>query len=96
MKEEKITLDGKEYILKPLDWKHYPKLFTLMSKFEGVDDKNFMSALDEKTMESLMDLELHTFKLSHPEIREDELKQIVMHNIFEILPVMVELNFNKK
>lgn len=95
MKEKKVELSGKEYTLKPLDWESYPKLFTLVSKFEGVSEENMSKVMDEATIKLLMDLELKTFKISHPEIKETELKQIVMTHMFELIEVIIDLNLNK-
>ena len=95
MREKKLTLGNKEYTFKPLTWERYPDLFTLFSKFEGVNEKDIAKSMDKDTIKTIMELELDMFKRSHPEIKEDDMKEIIQEHMFDLLPVLVEINFKK-
>jgi hypothetical protein len=101
MKTEKVTLtvngQEKEFTFNPLAWEDYPKLMGMMSKLnlkKGQEDK-LLDNLDEPTMAKLMDLEYKMFKKSYPELKENEIKQIIIENVFTLLTPLVTVNIGK-
>ena len=96
MKTEKAMLkvDGveKEFVFKPLPWEDFPKLFGLMSKFEGVTKETFGQAISEENVKTIMDLELKMFTRSYPEMSVEDIKEIILPNLFPLMEVMVNVS----
>jgi hypothetical protein len=94
----KLIINGteREFVFKPLNWEHFPKLFTIASKFQNTDEKEMLSKLDEKLIKDVMELELTMFKISYPEMKEEDIKDIILQNMFELMTVLFEINLAKK
>ena len=97
-KQIKLKVDGieKDYVLKPLKWDDFPKLYGLVSKFNGTKEEDIISKLGENEIKVLMELELKMFIESYPHLKEDDLKPIIQENLFDLLGILVELNFPVK
>ncbi len=87
------------FTLKPLPYKYLPKIFKLlnslkdMDKIEGKEDASkLFEILDEETISLIQELELETFKRSYPEEDVKVLEDFIMSNLFEIMPIIFEIN----
>ena len=89
----KLKVDDieREFTLKPLNWEHFPKLFALMNLFKNKEEDIFNS-LDEITIKKIMDLEYEMFKTSYPEMKEDELKALILPNVFILMEPLFTIN----
>lgn len=94
----KLNVDGieREFTFKPVNWEHFPKIFTLATRFQNLKENEILSVMDEKTLSSLMEMELLMFKNSYPEMKEQDIKNIIMDNVFEIMGVLFTVNLVRK
>ena len=98
-KEVVLKVDGEEKTFKmnALSWDDFPKLMDLLSKLnvKGEKEEDILKSLDENNMTKLMDLEYKMFKKSYPEMTEQEVKDIILENVFVLLDPLVSVNFTK-
>jgi len=86
------------FTIHPLTYKYLPKIFNLLNKLkdlDGLEEDNtskFFEVFDEPTIMSLQELCLATMKISYPEEKEEVLQSFVTSNLFEIFPIVIEVN----
>jgi hypothetical protein len=101
MKSESVKLqvngEEKEYSFNSLSWADYPKLMGVVSKlnFKKGEENNFLEQLDEATVTKLMDLELKMFQKSYPNLKENDIKEIIIENVFALLEPLITVNIGK-
>jgi hypothetical protein len=86
------------FTLQPLPYKYLPKIFQLFNKLKDLDGvgeeetNKFFEVFDKETIELLQELCFETMKRSYPEEKDNVLQDFVTSNLFEIFPVIIEVN----
>lgn len=101
-KEFKIDNNGKEetILLKPLPLSNIPNLFKIMNEIQKhtidkqVDVLGVLSS-DKDTTLLIMDVIKATVKKSYPELEDNLVDEFVAVNMFQLLPLVIEVNFRQ-
>ncbi len=96
-----VTIGGKTYCLRPLSGRHLPKLYSVMQKFNDVNEategsKASLEALDETTVTKLHSLAFETFKKSYPDTDADNLDEWISQNLLLLLEALITVNINSE
>lgn len=106
-KEFKINNNGVQetIIIKPLATRYLPKLFKILKKFneqnmEGITEAEATNIMIDSFAESdvlihLTELLTETVKKSYPDMDPVTIDEFVGANMFQLLPLMIEVNFKK-
>jgi hypothetical protein len=79
--------------LKPLGWEDVNDLI-LIGKDFGESGSNVLEKMTNETIERMKNIVLKTMKISYPEDPEDELKEFCAKNFIQLIPIILDLNFN--
>lgn len=86
------------YKLRPLSGRFLPKLYSAMSKFQGIKEgEEFdVSVLDEDTVQKLHTICLETFKASYPDQDVKVLDEFVSQNLLKLLEPVIQVNVGEE
>ena len=90
--------DGTEGIIeiRPLAGKHLPKLYAVVGKLREAKGSNAevsLAALDENTMETLVQLCTVTIKRSFPSESDDKIDEFVSSHFLKLMTAIMSVNF---
>ena len=93
---KEVEIGGKTYSLRPLSGRFIGKLYSVIGKLQGSDEKDIMSKLDEDTMTKMYDICFETFKSSYP--KEDEIKvsAFVSQNLMKLIEPVITVNIGEQ
>lgn len=96
---KEIEIDGLTYKLRPLSGRFLPKLYAIISKFEGVKEgedntEAAFKLLDEDSISKLHELMLETFKKSYPKEDPEKLDEFISQNMLKLFGPLMEVNLN--
>lgn len=91
-----VTINNVSYELKPLCGKYLPKLYSLLGTFNKDNTEDYLLKMDEKTVATMHEVCLETFKNSYPSEDVEKLNLFVSQNLTQILPVVFEINFKNE
>lgn len=103
--KKEVEIAGKKFQLRPLSGRYLGKLYFIAEKFSSLSDdketeeergKKFLKAMDEETTQQLFDVSFQMFIKSYPQENKEALEDFVSTHLIEILPVLLEINFNNK
>ena len=98
------TAEGVEdvFVISPLPFMRMGDLFQVLKKMtalEGMDKlenveqaKKILDMLDKDTITLIQGLCLDAMKISYPNEKEELLKKFVSANLFELFPIVLEMN----
>ena len=95
------TTGGKdiEYVLKPVGGNIIDKVFSVMTKFSGVDENisndEFLKHLDADSIRVLRELVLETLKASYPDEDQKALEYFAQQNFFTFMTPCINVNMGK-
>ena len=96
-----LTRDNGEkdtFTIQPLPYKFMPEVFkvlTTLKDFEGVNEKDsgkFFELMNENAVKSIQHIVIESLKTSYPDEKVEILERFAANNLFEILPVVLEVN----
>ena len=93
---EPITIDGEEFILKPLGTKYLPEFFMAMKSFsgakEGASTEEMLKNINEEGLKAVSKLIDATLSLSFPDEPEEDRKIFGMKYMGELIGKIFEIN----
>jgi hypothetical protein len=99
-KEFKFDNAGKEesILLKPLPVANIPELFKIVAEIQrfttaGTTDVLSVLSSDADTAKLIVNVVRASVKKSYPEMSDDVLDDFVSMNMFQLLPLVIEVNF---
>lgn len=92
---KEVEINGDKYLLRPLCGRHIAKLYSVIGKMQGTDEKDIASKLDEETMEKFYDLAYETFKASYPQEDDEKIKAFVSQNLMQLIEHVVNVNVSQ-
>jgi len=99
-KQVELEVNGikETYTLVPLSGESMPKIFDLLKKLEikeGMEDSDMLEKLDGDAIKLLHSVVLDTLIQSYPDQDKTKLDQFATQNLFQLFPVVMELNINQ-
>ena len=95
-KGEPITIDGEEFILKPLGIEYIPDFFKAMKAFsgakEGASTEEVLKNINQEGLESIKKIIEGTLKKSYPSENQEEMSIFGMKNMSLQFPKIIEIN----
>ena len=89
---KEVVIKGDTYVLRPLSGRFIGKLYSVIGKLQGKDEKEIASNLDEDTMSKMFDIVFETFKASYPKQDEKSVSEFVSQNLMILIEPVVSVN----
>ena len=87
-----VEINGDIYKLRPLSGRHIGKLYSVIGKLQGEDEKEIASKLNEETMGGFYDIAVETFKKSYPNEEESKVEEFVSQNLQKLIEPIIKVN----
>jgi hypothetical protein len=89
---KEVEIKGEKYLLRPLAGRFIGKLYSVIGKLQGSDEKDMLSKLDEDTMTKMYDICFETFKSSYPKEDESKVSAFVSQNLMKLIEPVITVN----
>ena len=93
---ENVDGDKDVFVLQPLPYKFLADLFSMFTKFSGLDEKmsneDLMKRFDKETVSGMTELIMATLKRSYPDVPEDKLGSFCSAHFMDLFQAVVEVN----
>jgi len=93
---KEVEIKGEKYLLRPLAGRYIGKLYSVIGKLQGTDEKDLLSKLDEDTMSKMYDVCYETFRSSYPKESEETVANFVSQNLMKLIEPVITVNIGEQ